>query len=240
MNILLGVTGSVAAIKTPELVISLEELGEVRVVITSSARKIIRKIKGHKIGVSVLLSTLPDGGCSPVARLIDDEDEWAWGQIGDPVLHIDLKDWADVLVIAPLTANTLAKMVHGLCDNLLTCIYRAWPRDKNIIVAPAMNTDMWENYLTYDHLKALQERHTIRQKLEYDEYTKRYNSDVEWITYRATMQLGLDVYYVQYDRWHVVQPVEKKLACGTTGMGAMAKVSDIVEAVRKYGSEKPA
>ena len=49
--------------------------------------------------------------------------EWrAWKTVGDPVLHIDLRRWADVLLIAPLSANTLAKLANGMCDNLLTCV----------------------------------------------------------------------------------------------------------------------
>ena len=52
-----------------------------------------------------------------------DEEEWReWKQVGDPVMHIELRRWADCLVIAPLSANTLAKCAQGLCDNLLTCV----------------------------------------------------------------------------------------------------------------------
>ena len=52
-----------------------------------------------------------------------DEEEWReWREVGDPVLHIELRRWADCLVVAPLSANTLAKCAQGLCDNLLTCV----------------------------------------------------------------------------------------------------------------------
>ncbi len=54
--------------------------------------------------------------------------------MGDPVLHIELRRWADVLVLAPLSANTLAKVAHGLCDNLLTCVVRAWDFAKPLLV----------------------------------------------------------------------------------------------------------
>lgn len=54
------------------------------------------------------------------------EDEWhAWKEVGDPVLHIELRRWADCLLIAPLSANTLAKIAQGFCDNLLTCVVRS-------------------------------------------------------------------------------------------------------------------
>ncbi|KAL5112184.1 putative phosphopantothenoylcysteine decarboxylase [Taenia crassiceps] len=103
-----------------------------------------------------------------------DKDEYAcWKKRGDPVLHIQvsddhdlrnqLRDWADIFLIAPLSANTLAKIAAGLCDNLLTCIARAWyfaettpnhPR-KIGVFAPAMNTSMWENPLTSNQVNIL-------------------------------------------------------------------------------------
>ncbi len=63
---------------------------------------------------------------------VQDESDWRdWQKVGDPVLHIELRRWADIFVIAPLSANTLAKMANGMCDNLLTCIVRAWDFKKN-------------------------------------------------------------------------------------------------------------
>ena len=54
-----------------------------------------------------------------------DEEEWRdWSHVGDPIMHIELRRWADCLVIAPLSANTLAKLAQGMCDNLLTCVVR--------------------------------------------------------------------------------------------------------------------
>lgn len=54
--------------------------------------------------------------------------------MGDPVMHIELRRWADVLVIAPLSANSLAKMAAGMCDNLITCIVRAWDYSKDALL----------------------------------------------------------------------------------------------------------
>ncbi|KJE88588.1 phosphopantothenoylcysteine decarboxylase, variant 1 [Capsaspora owczarzaki ATCC 30864] len=80
-----------------------------------------------------------------------------WSKIGDPVLHIALRGWADLLVIAPLDANTLAKLSHGMCDNLLTCIARAWDyTTRPLIVCPAMNTFMWDHPATARQLDMLQ------------------------------------------------------------------------------------
>ncbi len=111
--------------------------------------------------------------------------------MGDPVLHIELRNWADVLVIAPLDANTLAKLAAGLCDNLLTCVVRAWDISRPIVVCPAMNTHMYTHPHTAAHLAVIR-------------------------------QLGM----------HVVSPVVKALACGDVGMGAMAPIETIVEAVQ--------
>jgi phosphopantothenoylcysteine decarboxylase len=87
----------------------------------------------------------------------DDEDEWLRYQHDGKVLHIELTQWADALVIAPCSANTLAKLANGLCDNLLTCCARAWDvRRKPMIVAPAMNTKMWEHPVTHGHYRKLE------------------------------------------------------------------------------------
>lgn len=63
-----------------------------------------------------------------------------WEAKGDPVLHIDLRKWADLLVIAPLSANTLAKMAQGLCDNCLTSVVRAWDFSKPLLVSTPPHT----------------------------------------------------------------------------------------------------
>ncbi len=77
-------------------------------------------------------------------KILVDEDESEWKEIGDPVLHIETRKWAEMFLIAPLGANSLAKMASGQCDNLLTNIFRAWNFKRNpVIVAPAMNTEMY-------------------------------------------------------------------------------------------------
>lgn len=88
--------------------------------------------------------------------ILADEDEWSsWKCRGDPVLHIQLRNWADLAVIAPLSANTLAKLANGLADNLLSSVMRAWDFKKPILVAPAMNTFMWDHPVTSQHLSTL-------------------------------------------------------------------------------------
>src|SRR5205823_969202 len=86
-----------------------------------------------------------------------DEDEWPGQkyQRGDTVLHIELRRWADLFLVAPLDANTLAKLANGLSDNCLTCVWRAWDPARPVMLAPAMNTLMWEHPLTARHLRQL-------------------------------------------------------------------------------------
>lgn len=94
------------------------------------------------------VARLPHIGCLAVRA--DTQDEWReWNELGDPVMHIDLRKWADVVVVAPLSAHTLAKLAMGLCDDMLTSVLRAWDySSKRLVVAPAMNTFMWDHPLT--------------------------------------------------------------------------------------------
>ena len=92
----------------------------------------------------------------PNFKFICDSDEWnLWEKRGDPVVHIKLRDWADLLLLAPLDANTLAKLAQGLCDNLLTCVIRAWDLKKPLIFCPAMNTHMYSHPFTQQHITIL-------------------------------------------------------------------------------------
>ncbi|KAF8390570.1 hypothetical protein HHK36_025097 [Tetracentron sinense] len=138
-RILLAASGSVASIKFGNLCHSFSEWAEVRAVATKASLHFVDRASLPK---DVVLYT--------------DEEEWSsWKKIGDSVLHIELRRWADVMVIAPLSANTLGKIAGGLCDNLLTCIVRAWDFGKPLFVAPAMNTFMWNNPFTEWHLDAI-------------------------------------------------------------------------------------
>src|SRR5262245_2079996 len=133
-KVLLGVTGSVAAIQTPTLFDALRRSShDVKVVSTKAALYFFDPAApplGH--------------GKRDANSVILDEDEWPGEryQRTDRVLHIELRRWADVLIIAPLDANTLAKLANGLADNCLTCVYRAWDRARPVVLAPAMNTLM--------------------------------------------------------------------------------------------------
>jgi phosphopantothenoylcysteine decarboxylase len=200
-NILLGVTGSVAAVKAPELFAALKDRGHsVRIVATRAATYFFDPAAIEPLG--------HDRNRDLVTL---DEDEWRGIRYrrGDDVLHIELRRWANLLLIAPLDANTLAKLAHGLSDNCLTCVWRAWDPVRPVVLAPAMNTLMWEHPLTRKHLNALAGG-VLPEELDEDELIPVLNR--------------------QNSRLQVVAPVSKKLACGDIGVGAMATIADIVAA----------
>ncbi|GMJ15402.1 HAL3-like protein A, HALOTOLERANCE DETERMINANT 3, ARABIDOPSIS THALIANA HAL3-LIKE PROTEIN A [Hibiscus trionum] len=141
-RILLAACGSVAAMKFAVICKSFSDRAEVKAVATRASLRYID------------IASFPKD-----VDLYTDEHEWSCGgQVGgDNVLHIELQRWADLMVIAPLTANTLAKIAGGICDNLLTCIVRAWDYSKPMFFAPGMNTFMWKSPLTDKHLTTVDE-----------------------------------------------------------------------------------
>lgn len=207
-HILLGVAGSVAAIKTPELRAAFLSAGhDVRVVATRAALYFFDSL-----------------AWSP-GDLVTDDDEWPRRQVGeryqrdDPVLHIELRRWADALVIAPLDANTLGKLANGLADNCLTCVARAWDVSRPILVAPAMNTQMWEHPATRRHLAQLADDYGVKVNATAD------SDSIIAATLRSASPLS------------IVAPQVKQLACGDVGQGAMADVENIVAATLAKLSE---
>ena len=143
-RVLLGCSGSVATVKLPELVVALTKLDcDVRVVLSSEAAMHFF-IQSYDYDSTAWRDFIAIGG---YGLILSDKDEWAgWRRIGDPVLHIDLRRWADVFVLAPASANTFSKCKLGLCDSLLLSVYRSWDFEtKPVICAPAMNTTMWDN-----------------------------------------------------------------------------------------------
>jgi phosphopantothenoylcysteine decarboxylase len=151
LRVLWGCTGSIATVKVPKACAELISKGfDVRVVTTAYGKRMLLGGAAERYDASAFVTMAG-------VEILEDKDEWpADYSVGkDPVLHIELRRWADVFVIAPLSANTLAKLANGLCDNLLTCIARAWDPAKPMIVAPAMNTLMWDHPFTAKHLEAL-------------------------------------------------------------------------------------
>ncbi|POM76869.1 Phosphopantothenoylcysteine decarboxylase [Phytophthora palmivora] len=158
-RVLLCASGSVATVKVPEIAVRLSKIAEVCVVLSKSADFFLQRAKDYNAQVweQFDAATKLEDGEGRIA-VVRDEDEWeAWNVVGDSVRHIELKDWADVMLLAPMSANTLGKLANGLADNLLTCIARAWIMTKPFIFAPAMNTDMWNHPITATHLRVLDE-----------------------------------------------------------------------------------
>ncbi len=138
-NIIVGVTGSIAAYKAAVLVRALVKAGAgVRVVMTPLAKEFITPL------TMATLSKNP----VPIEFFNPENGEWN--------SHVGLGEWADALVIAPATANTLAKMAAGIADNLLltTCLSARCP----VFVAPAMDLDMWGHKATQANLATLADR----------------------------------------------------------------------------------
>jgi phosphopantothenoylcysteine decarboxylase len=140
-NIVLGVTGSIAAHKAADLTSRLTKDGaSVHVVMTRDAQKFITPLPFKTLSRNTV-----------VTDLYDEEEGWK-------PTHIRLADEADLLLIAPSTANVIAKITHGLADDALTCIALALNPKAKILVAPAMNGKMWLHPATQLNVKTLRER----------------------------------------------------------------------------------
>jgi phosphopantothenoylcysteine decarboxylase len=224
IHVLLCASGSVATIKIPNMIHALAKHGNVRIrlIFTTSAATFLQ-------GQSAEQPSIADTEALPnVDAVYFDADEWAepWVR-GNKILHIELRRWADIMVIAPLSANELAKITQGWSDNLLLSVVRAWDttglvdpvrdisgvqwaeegvtdgirtgKKKRILVAPSMNTAMWLQPITKKQISVLQD---------------------EW--------------GVKNGGWfEVLQPMEKELACGDIGGGAMKDWREIVTIVEE-------
>lgn len=140
-RVLLGITGGIAAYKTPELVRALVKAGaEVQVVLTRAAHGFVSPLVLSTLSRRPALTELVEEG--PGSHLWND--------------HVHLARWADVMLIAPATANTLAKMAHGLCDDLLMACWLS--AECPVFVAPAMDLEMYRHPVTRANLDALKEQ----------------------------------------------------------------------------------
>ena len=140
-NIVLGVTGSIAAYKAAELTSHLTKQGaNVNVVMTADALRFITPLPFKT------LSRHP-----VVSDLYDEEEGWK-------PTHIRLADEADLLLVAPATANTISKLAQGIADDALTCIALALNPKAKALVAPAMNGKMWLHPATQQNVSVLKSR----------------------------------------------------------------------------------
>jgi len=138
-RIILGVSGSIAAYKSPDIVRRLQDLGaEVRVILTSGGREFVSERSLQTVSKNKVHD-----------NLWDSEAELSMG-------HIELAKWTDVVIIAPASANTIAKLCHGKADDLLSTVILA--TSASIMVAPSMNQQMYASLAMKDNLALLQKR----------------------------------------------------------------------------------
>lgn len=192
MKVLLGVTGSVAAKLTRKIVDQL-------------------LVAGHEVQIAATEASFyfwSEEGFSPEikeqVKVWRDKDEWVGVKYDPdiPITHIELSKWADVFLIAPITANSLFEIAYGGAENVVTCTARAWwnyedpGNQKPLIIAPAMNSRMWFHPTTAEQIN------------------------------RISGWYG--------DKFKMVPPVSRRLACGDTGIGALADIDKIVAALEEY------
>ena len=145
MRVTVGVAGGIAAYKAAELVRELQRQAlEVHVVMTEAAKRFVQPLtfaalSGHKVITSLW-----------------DETGTAESSYDSSIEHIGEAQWTEALVVAPATANILAKFAHGIADDFLTTMYLATPAP--VLVAPAMNVNMWEHPATKANLEILRQR----------------------------------------------------------------------------------
>jgi phosphopantothenoylcysteine synthetase/decarboxylase len=222
IHVLLCASGSVATIKIPNIINALAKHQNVRIrlVFTTSAANFLQGQSAEQPSIADI-EALPN-----VDAVYFDADEWAkpWVR-GNKILHIELRRWADIMVIAPLSANELAKITQGWSDNLLLSVVRAWDttglidpvpdipavqwadvgaaegagRKKRILVAPSMNTAMWLQPITKKQIDILNN---------------------EWGVHNGGW-------------FEVLQPMQKELACGDVGGGAMKDWREIVGTIEE-------
>ena len=179
-KILIGITGGISAYKTIELIRALKKAGhQVKTIVTKKGLDFVtpltlKTISGETVYLDNLECVTPD---------ID---------------HIALSLWCDVYLIAPCSANTLAKIAHGIADNLLTSSVLSLPNTTPLILCPAMNTRMWEKPVTTNNIALISKFYT--------------NSSL-------------------------VPPREGELACGETGIGAMATNEETIRTLLKVIGE---
>tara|TARA_A100001015_G_C15044660_1_gene742666 strand:+ start:7761 stop:8963 length:1203 start_codon:yes stop_codon:yes gene_type:complete len=137
-KILLGITGGIAAYKTPLLVRALiQQSAEVKVVMTPSSKDFVSPLTLSTLSKNPVLSTFT----------AEDLDNPVWND------HVELGQWADLLLVAPATANTLSSMVHGRCNNLLLAVYLS--AKCPVFIAPAMDLDMYAHPSTQENINTL-------------------------------------------------------------------------------------
>lgn len=138
-RVILGVTGGIAAYKAPEILRQLQQRGaEVRVVLTRAATRFVGRVTFEALSRHPVVVEMFEPGANIVVR------------------HVEMARWADLLLVAPATAHTLARFAHGLADDFLATLYLS--ARCPVLLAPAMDVEMWENAATQENLAQLRRR----------------------------------------------------------------------------------
>lgn len=172
MRLLLGVTGGIAAYKACELTSLAKKRGhEVQVILTAGGARFVGAASFEGLSGRPVMTEV----------------------FADAMAHIELAKWAEVAVVAPLTAHTMAKLACGMADDALTTTFLALRRGTPRLLCPAMNTEMWFAPVTQRNLGWLRDLPDV----------------------------------------HLVDPVDKRLACGDVGVGGLAPVDEILAAAER-------
>ena len=178
-NIVLGVTGSIAAHKAVDICSQLTKAGaNVNVVMTNDAREFITPLPFKTLSRNPVITSL-----------YDEDESWCPS-------HIRLADEADLILVAPATANTIAKLANGLADDALGCIVLAAEPGAKLVIAPALNGKMWNNPATQANVRLLSQRGVQFIGPEQGELSCGYEglgrlSSVEKITREVLELIGL-------------------------------------------------
>jgi len=137
-KVLIGITAGIASYKVCSLVRMFVKNGaKVKVVMTDSATKFVSPLVFQSLSGDVVYKDMFE----PIKE--------------NAVDHINLADWCDVFVLAPATANTIGKVANGIADNLLTTVVMALTEEKPVIIAPSMNTNMWDNVAVQKNIETI-------------------------------------------------------------------------------------
>lgn len=137
-NILIGICGGIPVYKVCTLVnLFIKDGAKVKVMMTKSAENFVTPLTFQTLTNDVIYTDM--------FKIIDKVE----------VEHISLAKWADVVVLAPATANTIGKIANGIADNFLTTVVMALPKDKKVIFVPAMNSEMWKNEIVQKNINIL-------------------------------------------------------------------------------------
>ncbi len=221
-KILLGISGSIAAYKTAILTRLLVKAGaEVKIVMTTAAKDFVTPLS---------LSTLSK---NPVLTDLAENDSWA--------NHVMLGRWADIMVIAPLSCNTLSKMATGLCDNLLMAVYLS--ATCPVLVAPAMDEDMWHHPSTKENLQKIQANGNMVIPVENGELASGLVGEgrmaepgtiVQWLTDFFLNKLELKGKKVLVTAGPTYEPIDPVRFIGNHSSGKMGAA--IAEEMQKRGA----